>query len=140
MMPRVLRAGLAAAALTALPGSSLFAASTPARAATDGDATTATAHASADTSKAAAAGKKLVFDRMKGNCLACHAVAGGHQMGNVGPPLRNMKKRYPQPQLLFKRIYDETQFNPQTVMPAFGRDHALSKKEIHQIVAYLLTL
>lgn len=94
----------------------------------------------ATTSNAVAAGKKLVFNRHKGNCLACHVIAGGSQMGNVGPPLENMKKRYSHPQFLFERIYDETRFNPQTVMPAFGRNKALTEQEIHQIVAYLRTL
>ena len=33
-------------------------------------------------------GKKVAFDRKKGNCLACHMIAGGELPGNIGPPLR----------------------------------------------------
>ncbi|MDN5874567.1 MAG: sulfur oxidation c-type cytochrome SoxX [Sinobacteraceae bacterium] len=90
--------------------------------------------------KAIAAGKALMENRAKGNCMACHAIAGGSQMGNVGPPLKNMKSRFPDPEFLYERIYDETQFNPMTVMPPFGKNKALTKQEIHDIVAYLLTL
>jgi len=89
---------------------------------------------------AVAAGKALVFDRSKGNCLACHAIAGGTLTGNVGPALNDMKTRYPDTTLLYQRIYDETRYNPMTVMPPFGRTKILSDQDIQQIVAYLLTL
>lgn len=89
---------------------------------------------------AVAAGKALVFDRSKGNCLACHAIAGGTLTGNVGPALNDMKTRYPDTDLLYQRIYDETRYNPMTVMPPFGRTKILSDQDIQQIVAYLLTL
>ncbi len=35
-----------------------------------------------------AAGRALAFDRSMGNCLACHAIAGGDLPGNLGPPLQ----------------------------------------------------
>ena len=34
-----------------------------------------------------AEGKKLAFDRKKGNCLACHMIDDGELAGNSGPPL-----------------------------------------------------
>ena len=39
-------------------------------------------------------GRELAFDRRKGNCLACHIMAGGTLAGTVGPPLLAMKVRY----------------------------------------------
>ncbi|MCK4676092.1 MAG: c-type cytochrome, partial [Gammaproteobacteria bacterium] len=42
-----------------------------------------------------AKGKKLAFDRKKGNCLACHQIEGGTLAGNIGPPLIAMKARFP---------------------------------------------
>lgn len=86
-----------------------------------------------------AKGKALAFGRGKGNCLACHQIEGGKLVGNVGPTLVNMKERYPNRDVLFKRIWDETQFNPQTVMPPFGRNKILTKKEINYIIDFLYT-
>lgn len=127
-----LLSGMAAAAL----GAVLLSAAAMAAAA---DTPQDTASSQPD-ARAITAGKALVENRKKGNCMACHAIAGGSQMGNVGPPLKNMKSRFPDPKFLYERIYDETQFNPMTVMPPFGKNKALTKQEIHDIVAYLLTL
>ena len=85
-------------------------------------------------------GKAVAFDRSKGNCLACHAIGDGVDPGNIGPELSNMKQRYPEKTLLRQRIWDETQFNPATVMPPFGKHQILSEKEIDLIVEYLYTL
>lgn len=41
---------------------------------------------SAGHSDAVAQGKKIAFDRKLGNCLGCHAIAGGNLAGNIGPP------------------------------------------------------
>ena len=38
---------------------------------------TASSVATAADDKALAEGKKLAFDKKKGNCLACHLIAGG---------------------------------------------------------------
>jgi hypothetical protein len=40
-------------------------------------------------------GQTLAFDRSKGNCLTCHDIKDGDSPGNVGPPLADMKKRFP---------------------------------------------
>lgn len=85
-------------------------------------------------------GKDLAFDRKKGNCLACHEISGGTQMGNGGPALKDMKTRFPDPEFLYERIYDEQKFNPITPMPTYGKNRALSKEEIKQIVTFLLSL
>jgi sulfur-oxidizing protein SoxX len=99
--------------------------------------------AAAQTAPAAAdpvtAGQAIAFDRARGNCLACHVIAGGTAMGNVGPALRNMKQIMPDPKQLYAVIYNEQARNPQTVMPAFGRNGILTKDEINDVVAYLYT-
>ena len=40
-------------------------------------------------------GKKIAFNKKKGNCLACHLIPGGDQPGNIAPPLIAMKGRFP---------------------------------------------
>ena len=85
-------------------------------------------------------GQQLAFDRAKGNCLACHAIEGGESPGNIGPELSNMKQRYPDKNLLRKRIWDETQFNPITVMPPFGKHRILTEDEIDQVVNFIHSL
>lgn len=85
-------------------------------------------------------GKAIAFDRSKGNCLACHEIAGGESPGNIGPELANMKQRYPDKQLLRDRIWDETKFIPTTVMPPFGKHQILSEQEINQVVDFIYSL
>ena len=85
-------------------------------------------------------GKKLSFDRKKGNCLACHMIEGGDLAGNIGPPLLAMQQRYPDRAQLRAQIWDSTVKNPQTLMPPFGRNRILSEDEIDRIVDFLYTL
>ncbi|MGB0721108.1 MAG: sulfur oxidation c-type cytochrome SoxX [Gammaproteobacteria bacterium] len=90
--------------------------------------------------KALEEGKALAFDRKKGNCLACHMIAGGVSPGNIGPPLIAMKARFPDPKVVHDRIYDPQKFNPETTMPPFGKHGALSEDEINKIVDFVMTL
>ena len=85
-------------------------------------------------------GKKLAFDRKKGNCLACHMIDDGELAGNSGPPLIAMKARFPDKEVLFNQIWDPTKNNPNTFMPPFGKHGALTKDEINKIIEYLYTL
>ena len=85
-------------------------------------------------------GRELAFSRSKGNCLACHQIEGGELAGSVGPPLVQMKTRFPDRDVLFDRIWDETQTNPMTVMPPFGRHKILTEQEINKIIDFLYTL
>ncbi len=85
-------------------------------------------------------GKKIAFNRKKGNCLACHQIAGGNMAGNVGPPLVAMKARFPDKSRLRAQIYDATKTNPNSMMPPFGRHKILSDKDIDKIVEYMYTL
>lgn len=85
-------------------------------------------------------GQELAFDRGKGNCLACHQIAGGELAGNIGPALDNMRKRFPDRKELFGLIWNEAKRNPQTVMPAFGTNHILTEEEINQVINFLYSL
>jgi L-cysteine S-thiosulfotransferase len=84
-------------------------------------------------------GEQLAFSRAKGNCLTCHEIKGGEAAGNVGPPLSNMKERFPDRRELIAIISDETKRNPLTVMPPFKRNLILNDKEIEAIVDFLYT-
>jgi sulfur-oxidizing protein SoxX len=84
-------------------------------------------------------GQSIAFDRAKGNCLTCHAIAGGDAPGNVAPPLSDMKKRFPDRNELGAIIYDETRRNPLTVMPPFGRNLILTHDEIEAVIDFLYT-
>ena len=72
-----------------------------------------------------AAGKELAFNRKKGNCLACHAIAGGSLPGNIGPPLIAMKARFPDVSALRAQIWNASANNPNSIMPPFGRHNML---------------
>jgi len=84
-------------------------------------------------------GQALAFDRSKGNCLTCHDIKGGDAPGNVGPPLADMKSRFPDRKELIAIVFDETKRNPRTVMPPFGRNLILTDGEIEAIVDFLYT-
>ena len=85
-------------------------------------------------------GKKLAFDRKKGNCLACHQMAGGSMAGNIGPPLIAMKARFPDKGKLRAQVYDARTANPNTIMIPFGPHRVLSDAEIDKVVEYIYTL
>ncbi len=81
----------------------------------------------------------VVLERTKGNCMACHAIAGTLS-GNIAPPLVAMKQRFPDKAKLRDMISDARKFNPKTVMPPFGPHEILSQDEIDKVVAFVLTL
>ncbi|TNJ36577.1 sulfur oxidation c-type cytochrome SoxX [Chlorobaculum thiosulfatiphilum] len=85
-------------------------------------------------------GKALALDTNKGNCIACHMMGDGEFPGNYGPPLIQMKERYPDRAALHKQIGDATIINPKSIMPPFGKHGILNVSEIDQIVDYLYTL
>ena len=96
----------------------------------------AAAHAQSN----AAEGQKLAFDRAKGNCLSCHEITGGDLPGSIGPPLRDIKSKYPDRADLVAILTDESRRNPLTAMPPFGRNRILTEQEINAIVDFLQTL
>lgn len=85
-------------------------------------------------------GKKISFDRKKGNCLTCHQIAGGTLPGNIGPPLIAMKARFPDKTKLRADIWDMTKRNPHTMMPAFGKYRVLSEDEIDAVTEFIHSL
>ena len=93
--------------------------------------------ASAD---AIADGKKVAFDRKKGNCLACHMIAGGSLPGNIGPPLLAMKSRFPDKADLRAQIWDATAANPNTIMPPFGKHQILTEAEVDLVTEFIHSL
>ena len=86
-----------------------------------------------------AAGKKVAFDRKKGNCLACHMIADGALPGNIGPPLIAMKARFPDKGALRAQIWDSTVANPNTIMPPFGKHQILTEKEVDLVTEFIYT-
>jgi len=85
-------------------------------------------------------GKTIAFTRSKGNCLACHVMAGGELAGNYGPPLLLMKARFPDRAGLRAQIWDASVREPTTRMPPYGRHRILTEEEIDLLVDFLHTL
>lgn len=95
--------------------------------------------------KALEEGQKLAFNRSQGNCLACHAIKGGKQAGNIGPALIAMKARFPGKagkQELYDIVYGKVSRVPKDIsmMPPFGAHAILSDEQIQKIVDYIYTL
>lgn len=100
-------------------------------------------------------GRKIVTDKKKGNCLACHQMPipeeGFH--GSFGPPLAGLGRRLTAAQIRL-RIVDEQQINPTTVMPSYYKDPksinrisdeffgktVLTAQEVEDVVVYLAGL
>jgi len=82
-------------------------------------------------------GKELAFNKKKGNCLACHLIAGGDQAGNIAPPLIAMKARFPDRAVLRAQISEPRTKNPDSVMPPFGAHGVLSAKEIDLVTDFV---
>jgi sulfur-oxidizing protein SoxX len=101
----------------------------------------------------AANGQKVVINRKKGNCLACHMMPIPKEEfhGQVGPNLDGVAERLDEAQLRM-RLVDPKVVNSGTMMPSFYRNdlHRVSKafvgktileaQEIEDVVAYLMTL
>lgn len=81
----------------------------------------------------------VVIDRRKGNCMACHQIAG-ISSGDIAPPLVAMKQRFPDKAKLRAQIANPHQFNPNSVMPPFGEHKILTQDEIDKVVEFMLTL
>jgi len=96
--------------------------------------------AMADEASVIKEGKALAFNRKKGNCLACHAIAGGQLPGNIGPALKDIKQAYPNKADLRKQIFDPTVRNPNTIMPPFGKFQILTSSELDKVVEFIYSL
>lgn len=85
-------------------------------------------------------GRTVVFNKAKGNCLACHAIPNdpkAESPGNIGPPFIMMKERFPDRNKLRAQIWDATVANPRTSMPPFGKHQILTEQEVDQVVEYI---
>lgn len=85
-------------------------------------------------------GRELAFNKKKGNCLACHSIAGGESPGNMGPPLLAMKARFGTKEKIRERLENPNKFNSITAMPPFGKNGILTDNEIDKIVDFLYSL
>ena len=85
-------------------------------------------------------GKQLAFDNKKGNCLACHQIAGGELAGDIGPPLVSVQTRFPDKAKLRAQIWDPTKANVNSMMPPFGRHKVLTEDEIDKVVEFIYSL
>jgi sulfur-oxidizing protein SoxX len=98
-------------------------------------------------------GRALALARIDGGCLLCHAIPGAERpAGNIGPALAGAGARLDERELRL-RIIDASRFNPDTVMPPYGRKDGLysvarqyrgkallTDEQVDDLVAYLLTL
>ncbi len=103
----------------------------------------------------AANGKKLIINRKKGNCLACHVITKMSKQadqGNVGPPLDGVASRLNLAQMR-AQVANPKGSNPDTIMPAFLKKTGLTRvkkkfkgktiltpQQIEDVIAYLMTL
>jgi sulfur-oxidizing protein SoxX len=96
--------------------------------------------AHATESAAVAAGREIAHDVYKGNCLACHRIPGDASavtLANIGPPIVQMRSRFPDRTELRRQIWDSTVRNPQSVMPPFGKHGVLTEREIDLVIEYI---
>ena len=82
-------------------------------------------------------GRVIAYDRSAGNCLSCHLILGSELPGNVGPPLIQMRLRFPERSALISQISDAAITNSNTVMPPFGRHNILTDDEIELVVDFI---
>jgi sulfur-oxidizing protein SoxA len=91
----------------------------------------------------AVVGQKLAFDRSRGGgCLACH-IMGPKTLevpGNVGPDLSEIGSAGRTDQWFFNYVFDPRVYNPQSMMPPWGKHGFYKDDEIRDIVAFLKTL
>ena len=58
-------------------------------------------------------------------------------MANIGPPIVQMRERFPDRAELRRQIWDPTRRNPQSVMPPFGKHQVLTEREIDLVLDYI---
>lgn len=81
----------------------------------------------------------IATHRRKGNCNACHLIAG-IASGDIAPPLVSVSQRFLNRAQLRAQIEEPRRNNPATVMPPFGTHGILTPTEIDEVVEFLLTL
>jgi len=102
-----------------------------------------------------ARGRKLMANRKKGNCLACHKIKQMSDFlfhGEIGPELSDIATNMPDEEIRL-RLVNPKFVNPDTIMPAFYKVEGLFRvkkkfrgkpiltaQEIEDIIAYMHTL
>ncbi|NRF69329.1 sulfur oxidation c-type cytochrome SoxX [Aquincola sp. S2] len=101
-----------------------------------------------------ARGAAIVANRALSQCVLCHPAPGvpAHLRGDLAPDLAGVGARLNAEQLRL-RIVEPQRFNPETIMPAYGRIDGLTRaapaqrgkplldaQQIEDVVAYLATL
>ena len=100
-------------------------------------------------------GRKIIINRNKGNCLACHTLPISEEKfhGTVGPTLHGIASRLSEGQIRL-RVADEQKINPLTIMPGYYKNPkennrvadkywgkpVLTAQETEDVIAYLMTL
>jgi sulfur-oxidizing protein SoxX len=101
-------------------------------------------------------GIKVMINRKKGNCFACHTIAAFKDTvpyhGEVGPSLDGVADRYEEAQMRMMLVNQKKYF-PDTIMPAMYRMDGLTRvmkkfkgktiltaQEVEDVLAYLKTL
>ncbi|HEX7052692.1 MAG TPA: sulfur oxidation c-type cytochrome SoxX [Burkholderiales bacterium] len=98
-------------------------------------------------------GRAIATARAEAGCILCHAIPGAAgPAGDLGPSLAGVASRLSAAEME-ARIVDASRFNPDTVMPPYGRTEGLhqvaeqyrgkpllSDAQIDDVVAFLLTL
>lgn len=102
----------------------------------------------------AARGAAIVASRSQGLCLLCHRGPGvpEHLQGNLAPDLAGAGARWTADELR-ARLTEPQRFNPDSIMPAYGRTEGLQRvgaawrgkplldaQQIDDVVAYLASL
>ncbi len=103
-------------------------------------AQTADAVTDAQLAERIAAGRKVLEDRKKGNCLSCHLIIGAELPGNAGPPLIGMQARWPDREALKLQISNAALRNPETIMPPYGQHRILTEVELETLVDFIYSL
>ena len=101
-----------------------------------------------------ARGRAIVANRQSGLCLLCHRAPLPEErfQGELAPDLAGVGGRWSEAGLR-QRLLDPASFNPDSIMPAFGKIDGLYRvaeayrnrplltaEEIEDVVAFLLTL
>ncbi|OGA99611.1 MAG: sulfur oxidation c-type cytochrome SoxX [Burkholderiales bacterium RIFCSPHIGHO2_12_FULL_69_20] len=102
----------------------------------------------------AARGAAIAGSRSQGLCVLCHALPGqpAALQGDLGPPLAGVGARL-DAETLRQRLLAPERFNPDTVMPAYGRTDGLQRvapalrgqpllgaAQVDDVVAWLVSL
>ena len=88
----------------------------------------------------AARGESIALSRSQGLCVLCHAVPEQNPalQGTIGPPLAGVGGRL-DADTLRQRLVAPERFNPDTVMPSYGRSTGLRQVALAQRGKPLLT-